>query len=247
MDHAIAFEGPIWTPELKVTGDTTINGNLTITGELDSSSPAFAKFIDAASLAVKDKLDQTLFTGYSDIIFKTIQSEGINLDKITQGGKEVVTGNKLGYHIVDTNIQRLGMVKDFQTQGENYLSETLYVTNGRVGINTMEPSAALSIWDAEVEINFNKCGQDTASIGTPRFQKLVLSSNGKQNLVLHTDGSVAVDSISINKISMTSAPTIPNYQGVKGQIVWNENPAPSSAVGWICLGGHFWAKFGTVE
>lgn len=247
MDHATAFEGPVWAPELKVKGDIVVAGKLTITGEIDDTTPAFDKFINSASLAVKTKLDAELFASYGDIIFNRIRTEGLELDRITQGGKEIIKGNQLGYHIVDTNIQRVGMLKDLQTQGEAYLSSTLYTTKGRVGINTMDPSAVLSVWDEEVEINIGKRGQDTGVINTPRYQTLILGANSKNNLILNPDGTVEVDSITIGTVLMTSAVTIPNYSGITGQIVWNQAPAPGSAIGWVCLGATRWAKFGTIE
>jgi hypothetical protein len=245
MDHATAFEGPVWAPEIKVKGDVSIAGKLTV-GEIDTTTPAFTQFIEAASLAVKTKLDTELFTSFSDIIFNKIRTEGLELDRITQGGKEIVKGNQLGYHIVDTNIQRVGMIKDLQTQGEAYLSSTLYTTKGRVGVNTMDPSSVLSVWDEEVEISFGKRGQDTGTINTPRYQTLVIGANGKDNLTLNPDGSVEVDRISIGSVLMSSAVTIPNYSGITGQIVWNQTPIPGSAIGWVCLGATLWAKFGTV-
>ena len=246
MDQATAFEGPVWAPEIKVKGDVSIAGRLSI-GEIDETTPAFTHFIEAASVVVKSKLDTDLFASYSDIIFNKIKTEGLELDRITQGGRDIVKGNQLGYHIVDTNIQRVGLIRDLQTQGESYLSSTLYTTDGRVGVNTMDPSAVLSIWDEEVEINISKRSQDTGIINTPRYQTLVLGANGNNNLTLTPDGSVEVDSISIGSVLMSSAITIPNYSGITGQIVWNQAPAPGSAIGWVCVGGHLWAKFGTVE
>ena len=246
MDNATAFEGPVWAPEIKVKGDVSIAGKLSV-GEIDQTTPAFAQFIEASSIAVKAKLDTDLFASYSDIIFSKIQKDGLELDRITQGGREVIKGNQLGYHIVDTNIQRVGMIRDLQTQGEAYLSSTLYTTKGRVGVNTMDPNSVLSVWDEEVEISVGKRSQDTGTINTPRYQTLVLGANGNNNLTLTPDGSVEVDSISIGSVLMSSAITIPNYSGITGQIVWNQAPAPGSAIGWVCLGGHLWAKFGTVE
>ena len=246
MDKATAFEGPVWAPEIKVKGDVSIAGKLSV-GEIDTTTPAFAQFIEASSQAVKSKLDTDLFASYSDIIFNKIKTEGIELDRITQGGRDVVKGNQLGYHIVDTNIQRVGMIRDLQTQGEAYLSSTLYTTDGRVGVNTMDPSAVLSIWDEEVEINIGKRSQDTGIINTPRYQTLVLGANGNNNLTLNPDGSVEVDTLTIGTVIMTSATTIPNYSGITGQIVWNQAPAPGGAIGWVCLGGHLWAKFGIIE
>jgi len=246
MDHATAFEGPVWAPEVKVKGDVTVSGKLTV-NSIDTTTPAFTQIVDASSLAVKEQLNDDLFSGFSNTVFSKIQREGIELDRITQGGKDIIKGNQLGYHISDSNLQRLGLVRDLQTQGEAYLCQTLYVTNGRVGVGTMEPSSALSVWDEEVEINVGKRGQDTATVNTPRHQRLILGANGKQNIILNTDGTVEVDSITIGTVIMTSAITIPNYSGITGQIVWNQAPAPGSAIGWVCLGGHLWAKFGMVE
>lgn len=247
MDHASAFEGPVWAPEVKIKGDLHVDGTLIINGDIDINTPVFAKLVDQTSISVKSNLDETLFSNYSDIIFNKITTNGLDLDRITQNGKEIVKGNQLGYHITDTNIQRLGTVRDFQTQGENYLSETLYVSGKRVGINTMDPSTVLSVWDEEVEVVVTKRSQDTAYVGTPRYQSMVLGANGQQNIKLNTDGSIEVDRIKIGSISMSSTSTIPNYQGSKGQIVWNENPSPGSPIGWVCLGGHLWAKFGIIE
>jgi len=247
MDHASAFEGPVYAPELNVKGNVTVDGTLVINGDMDPKTPAFIRLVDRASDAVKNKLDGDFFTGYSDILFDRIRKDGIDLDAITQGGKEIVKGNQLGYHITDTNIRRLGLVNDLQTSGETLLVDTLYATKGRIGINTIDPSAVLSIWDEEVEINVSKRGQETGYISTPRHQKLVLGANGKENLKLNVDGSVQVDTLVLGTIQMTSATSIPNYPGSAGQIVWNSAPGHGSAVGWVCLGSTLWAKIGTID
>jgi hypothetical protein len=46
---------------------------------------------------------------------------------------------------------------------------------------------------------------------------------------------------------MSSATAIPNYNAITGTLVWNESPGSGSAVGWVCLGGTRWAKFGIIE
>jgi len=246
MDHASAFEGPVFAPSLKVTGNVLISGTLSI-ADIDTSSPAIAKLIEETSLAVQGKLNTDLFTGFSNTIFDKIKNDGLDLDRITQGGKTIVAGNQLGYHISDTNIQRLGIVRDLQTTGESYLCETLYATKGRVGVNTMEPSSALAVWDEEVEITIGKRGQDLAYIGTARHQTVVLGSNNKNNITLNTDGSVKFNSVLINETKMISATSTPNYEGKLGQIAWNESPDIGSPVGWVCIGGVRWAKFGILQ
>ena len=247
MDRGTAFEGPLFAPSITVKGDVTLDGKLVINGEVSADTKGFLKLVQQTSVAVKTLLNDELFLGFSDIIFKKMQADGIDLDKITQGGKEVVAGNRLGYHINDTNIKRLGVVNDLQTSGENLLSETLYVTKGRVGINTMDPATALSVWDQEVEINVNKQSQNTGYVGTARNQRLVLGSNSKKNIILETDGSVEIENLRVGNTPMGSASAIPNYPSITGTIVWNESPAHGSAIGWVCLGATLWASFGKVD
>lgn len=247
MDHASAFEGPLWAPSAKITGNITVGGTVKFTGDIDTDTPAMDKLITVTSERTKNSIDRAMFEKYSEVILGKIRSDGLDLDTFTQNGRPVVTGNALGTHISQSNLQKLGLVRDLQTQGESYLSETLYVTKDRVGVNTMDPSYALSVWDEEVEVSITKKGQETAFLGTPRHQSLVVGSNLKDNLICNPDGSVTIKTLKIANNKMSSAPAIPSTESEKGHIVWNENPAPGSVIGWVCLGGSLWAKFGKIE
>jgi hypothetical protein len=156
-------------------------------------------------------------------------------------------GNKLNYGIVDTNIQRVGQLKDLQTAGETLLSETLYVGKDKVGIGTIEPGHSLSVWDQEVEIGVGKRLKDTGWIGTPRNQNLIISANNQDNLVIAADGSVQVKQLTVNKISIISTPQVPSGIYPKATVAFNENPAPGQPIGWVSLGNGSWSKFGTIE
>jgi len=246
MDQGVAFENKLHTPELNVTGNITVKGNL-VFADVDVTSEGFKKLINNASQTVQQNLNQTFFDGFTDTIFTKIQTDGLDLNKITQEGKEVITGNQLGYHIVDSNLRRVGVLEDLQTTGETLLVDTLYVQHGRVGINTLEPSHSLSVWDQEVEIVASKHSQDTAFIGTARSQNLVLGSNNKQNIVLVPDGSVEVENLSIGPVAMTTGNRIPNYEGRAGHIVWNDTPTAGGSIGWVCIGGPRWAAFGRID
>ena len=247
MDHASAFEGPVFTPALKVTGDVRVEGKLVLAGTFDTTTAGYQLLVNNASDSVKTKLDGEFFSSFSDIIFDKIKTEGLDLDKITQGGRDIVKGGQLGYHIIDTNIRKLGVVADLETTGDTLLSDTLYAVNGRVGINTKEPTTALSVWDQEVEVTINKYAQETAFIGTQRRHNLVLGANGREGIKIDVDGVVSVPNISIAGVAMSSSSTIPNYPGTAGHIAWNSAPGSGGAIGWVCLGGTRWAKFGTIE
>ena len=245
MDQAVAFEKAVWTPSAIIKGKLTVEGDLVVLGDIDSNSPAANTL---ANMAVeKIKADTELLELHSDTMLASIGKKGIDLKRITQDGREIVNGNQLGYHITDSNLQRVGMLRDLQTQGEAILSDTLYVTGKRVGINTIEPSAVFVVWDEEVELVITKHSSDTGYIGMPRFQRLVLGANNKDNLILDTDGSVEIENLRVGNTPMSSATAIPDYNAITGTIVWNENPAQGGPVGWICLGATRWAKFGIIE
>jgi hypothetical protein len=245
MDQAVAFERAVWTPSAIIKGKLTVEGDLVVLGDIDSNSPAANTL---ANMAVeKIKADTELLELHSDAMLASIGQKGIDLKRITQDGREIVNGNQLGYQITDSNLQRVGMLRDLQTQGEALLSDTLYVTGKRVGINTIEPSAVFAVWDEEVELVITKHSSDTGYIGMPRFQRLVLGVNNKDNLILATDGSVEIENLRVGNTPMSSATAAPDYNAITGTIVWNENPAQGGPVGWICLGGTRWAKFGIIE
>jgi hypothetical protein len=245
LDQAVAFEHAVWTPSAIIKGKLTVEGDLVVLGDIDSTSKAANTLADMA--VAKIKTDTELLDLHSTSILASIGENGIDLKRITQDGREIVNGNQLGYHITDSNLQRVGMLRDLQTQGEAVLSDTLYVTGKRVGINTIEPSAVFVVWDEEVELVITKHSKDTGYIGMPRYQSLVLGANNKDNLILNTDGSVEIENLRVGNTPMSSATAAPDYNAITGTIVWNENPAQGGPVGWICLGDARWAKFGIIE
>ena len=245
LDQAVAFERAVWTPSAIIKGKLTVEGDLVVLGDIDSTSKAANTLADMA--VAKIKTDTELLDLHSTTILESIGKNGIDLKRITQDGREIINGNQLGYHITDSNLQRVGMLRDLQTQGEALLSDTLYVTARRVGVNTIEPSATFVVWDEEIELVIAKRSKDTGYVGMPRYQRLILGANNKDNLILDTDGSVEIENLRIGNTPMSSATAIPDYNAITGTIVWNENPAQGGPVGWICLGATRWAKFGIIE
>lgn len=245
LDTHTVFENTLLAAASDIKGDLTVGGNLIIAGTMNDG-PAFQSIVDTAADVVLSELNQEFFENYGNIVFDRIRTDGVDLNRITVNGEELIAGNRLGTKVTDSNLQRLGVVRDLQSQGETLLSETIYVANKRVGINTVNPGHALSIWDQEIEIVASKHSQNTALLGTARAQKLVLSSNGKDNLVLNTDGSVETEQISIGKTKMSSRGAMPSDQQPQGTIVWNTNPEIGQPIGWVSLGSARWAGFGTI-
>lgn len=247
LDAATVVENNLLTKDLTVQGSMVINGDFVVNGNVPSDSKFYQDLINSASASTLGKLDNTLFSMFSNTIFNSIRNDGIDLNKITINGKEVIKDNSLGTSIVSSNLQSLGILKELQVGGEAILSQTLYVTPKRVGVNTIEPSAALSVWDDEVEIVTAKRQKDTGVFGTTRQQKLILSANNKDNIMLDTDGSIHVSDIRLGQHRFTSADKPPNYVSSRGHIVWNSNPNPGGPIGWVCLGAANWANFGIID
>lgn len=247
LDDTTVVENNLLTKDLTVQGTMTVNGDFVVNGSVPENTEFFRKLVAGAASSTLASLDHHLFNSYSTLIFNTIKQQGLDLDRITINGTEVVKSNSLGSGIVNSNLQKLGELKELTVAGESLLAQTLYVTPKRVGINTIEPSAALSVWDDEIEIVAKKKARDIGILGTVRQQKLILTSNGRDNIILSDDGSAQIDQLKVGGMQFTAASTPPNYVSERCHIVWNTNPNPGGPIGWICLGGANWANFGIID
>lgn len=241
LDSAVVVENNL------VTMDLTVQGNLDVKGTVPETSEFYKQLTGAVTASVQSGLDATLFTGFSDVIFNKIKTDGLDLSKITVDGKEVVADNRIGYSITESNLQKLGLLKELQVQGETQLADTLYVGNKRVGVNTIEPSAALAVWDEDIEITASKFKDGVGKISTPRSQALILGSNKNNNITLHTDGSTEIAELKVGSVKMSSSDAPPRYSSIKGHIVFNANPSAGGPLGWVCLGAANWANFGIID
>ena len=247
FDSVTVVENNLVTKDLTVKGTTTIEGNLNVTGTMPEDSPLFKNVVRAASNEVRLNLDQVVFKSYADMVFQQIKQEGLDLNQITVNGQEIVNGPNLGMSIINSNLQRVGQLQELQVSGESFLSGTLYTTSKRAGINTIEPAQALSVWDQEIEIGFGKKENNTAIIGTPRSQTLIVGSNGKNNLILTPDGATTVNKINMGTMSFTVGAMPPTDNQPRGSIVFNSNPSLGGPLGWVSLGDARWANFGIID
>jgi hypothetical protein len=246
LDDATVFENCLVASSADIKGDVVINGNLKVQGGIVNKELT-DELVKRTSVNVQESLDDNLFEEYSSMVHKQITKDGIDLSKIMHEGRTLIKNNQLGYHIVDSNLQRVGMLNDLQTSGESFLSQTLMVVNKRVGINTMDPSSALTVWDQEVEIVTEKRQKDVGYIGTKRQQMMILGSNNNENVILHDTGAVTINSLIVGKAKMSSTENSPVHDAPKGIILWNENPELGSPIGWVSLGGAKWCSFGWLE
>jgi hypothetical protein len=247
LDDCTVVENNLLTKDLTVQGSMTINGEFIVNGKIAEDSDFYRSLIANTSHHTLNSIDQTLFENYNSVIFNKIKNDGLDLNKITLNGEEIAKPNALGSSVINSNLQTLGLLKELNVSGESMIAQTLYVTPKRVGINTIEPSAALTVWDDEIEIVAKKKSSSVGVLGTPRQQKLILSANNKNNVVLSEDGSAQIDDLKIGSMRFTTANSPPNYVSERCHVVWNTNPSPGGPLGWICLGGANWANFGIID
>jgi hypothetical protein len=247
LDDGIVFENTVYTRQLEVKGDAVIDGDLIIKGTIPADSATYQNLVRSISDNVKDTIGIDMLDQYQDRVFDRIKNEGIDLSKINIDGVTIIDGRRLTSAITESNLQSVGQLKDLQTQGETLLSNTLYVGNRRVGVNTMDPSTALSVWDEEIEIGIGKQKQNVARISTKRDQSLVLGSNNQDNITLASDGSAVIPKLQIGNVPFTSAPAAPSISSPRGTVVINENPTLGGPLGWVSLGDSRWANFGIID
>jgi len=150
---------------------------------------------------------------------------------------------------IDIAVKRQGQLKELEVSGEALLSDVLYTTPGnrRVGINTMDPSDALTVWDNETEVVIGKHKAQEGYIGTRRRQDLNIGANNKVGIVVRSDGSVVVDKLVLCDRTISTSNSIPGTAAKRGDIVLTTEPEVGKYIGWVCIDGIRWAGFGRIE
>lgn len=247
LDTHVVVESPILTTGLDVRGDVKITGDLFVDGVLAVESPAFVALLKDTVTAVQESLNDDLFKNFSHLVYEDIKENGIDFTEILINGRLVLNDSKLGPGVIHSNLRQVGVLDELQVSGESLLSKTLYVSGKRVGINTLEPSSALAVWDEEVELVASKKQKNVGFIGSLRPVTVVLGSNNKENLTLDSDGSVTINDLRLGALPLSTASVEPTWSGRTGEIVFNDSPGVGSPVGWVCLEGTRWGKIGVVS
>jgi hypothetical protein len=140
-------------------------------------------------------------------------------------------------------------LNELEVSGEALLSDVLYTTPGnkRVGINTMEPSDALTVWDQETEVVIGKHASQEGYIGTRRRQDLNIGANNQVGITVRSDGTVALNKLELQGKVISSGDVIPGHAAKRGDIVLNTKPSVGGYIGWVCLDGLRWSGFGKIE
>lgn len=235
-DEEVVIENTAIVRELNVVENVTIDGTLTVNGTITGEND----FVDTVRNSVQEQVLQTV-TEKIDLLQFDQNSE------LKFGNNVMLTRNTLGNSVTESNLRSFGIVKELEVSGEASIADTLMVTaTGRVGVNTMEPDSALTIWDEEVKLSVKKLSKRIGHIGVANQQGLSLGIDDASDLMI-SDGQVQINkTLKLKDRSIDYAKNIPGHADVVGSIRFNSSPKSGEYAGWICLGDTRWTGFGKI-
>ena len=223
------------------TEKLSVRGDLIVTGDVNTDARAWDNLKTAIGNKVFKDFETNVKDSLVDGVLDAAKVNGINFAQVKIDGKPLVDNNELSSAITGSSLQRVGNLRELTVLGEADFNNTAFVANKRLGINTREPSSALSVWDEEIEIAVGKRRERTGFIGTNRKQHLEIGVNGKGNIIIHDNGLVEIPQLQVGKQRISHGSEVPGYSGSKGDIVFNINVSTKNTVfAWMCIGGFNW-------
>lgn len=246
FDSATVIENQLITSGIEVLNSAEVRKNLVVTGDLivkgdiNTDSRGWQQLSEAVAKQASEKFDQHVKSTVIDSVTDTIKRQGIDIINVNVDGVPLIENSSLGLSITKSSLTELGTLSKLKVLGHTSLSQTLTVDNGRIGVNTETPCMAVDIWDDDVEIVAGKIAKNTGFIGTGRATELQMGVNRQKNISIDTNGLVTIDNLRIGKNRLSFSTDIPNYQGNKGDVVFNVNVTSGAAFAWVCLGQYKW-------
>ena len=239
VQHTFDCENLTAEKDLQVKGTLTVN-NLCLRGSVNTDNASWTELIshmaDETMRQITDQWREQLVAQVLDLA----RTQGIDFAKVSIGGEPMIDGNRLNARVTESNLEKLGALKELRVLGTAEFNTTMTVNIGRVGVNTDAPEMALGVWDEEVSLVFGKHSLNHGFLGTSRAQSLSLGVNRQCHVTIDNDGLTTVKALRINQHQVAFATQVPGYSGTRGDIVFNSDPKPGQPFAWQCLGGYKW-------
>lgn len=246
MDNVTVVENTLTARELNIVEGARIN-NLAVTGSINTDNEVWGLLAQNISEKTLANIESTWRDQLVKQVTEQIQQQGVNFKEVRIDDQLVIDNGKLADFITDSNLRKVGALRELTVTGKSVLYDTLAVVNGRVGINTDAPEMSLSIWDEEVAVNVGKFKENQAYIGTSRAQGLSLGVNRVPQLDISIDGITTIKQLRVGVHMISHAPTVPGYAGTRGDIVFNSSYQDDRVFAWVCLGAHKWQTLKSAE
>ncbi len=172
------------------------------------------------------------------------------------GSAPVLSKNVLGDTVIESSLQKLGVLKELQVAGDAAVTRTLSTTRISIGEFTVTENTL----DTNLEFKFNRNEVTELEIGS----NITIGNSNNTNRTVTVHGQLAVGvanpdpgfgltvagpvSFENKKFKTgTGAPSTGEYN--KGDIVWNTEPKANDYIGWVCVNPGapgFWLPFGAI-
>jgi len=240
MDETTVVENELTARNLTVVNAAVIK-DLVVKGSINIDNSSWDLLAEGISEKTINRLSDEWRALLTAQVAEQIKDNGIDFESVKINGESLVSGNTLAKSITDTNIQSVGVLNTLTVAGEStFNNQTLSVLNKRIGVNTVTPEMALSVWDEEVSVVIGKNKANEAYIGTNRDQGVVIGVNRQPQIEITSDGLTRIRQLQVGLHRIAHAAQVPGYSGTKGDIVFNSNADDSPIFAWVCVGGHRW-------
>lgn len=229
--------------QVVVVENTLIARNAEIKENFVANDIAANTITVSEQLVMSEQINKQFVSLIKDTFYKEMSSRKIDVveNPIYSNGKEVLTENALGSSIINSNLRKLGRLTELNVSGISQFNDTLIVTDtGKIGINTIEPEGALTIWDDDSELTVKRFKKKNMYVGTMRDTDLSLGVNGDIKLAIRKDGTVAMNHIEIGGIKISVKDTVPSGHGNPGELIIISNAKEDEPWAYRCIGGDRW-------
>jgi hypothetical protein len=240
-DHAIEVNLTVLDGQVVIENET-VTKQLTVVDSASIKNLSVGKIVVNDGIVINDGKFAEQIRGLIDsrISHRDAENNWDTNGKPLQSNRTVlIDNNSLGNSIVESNLRKVGRLTSLSVTGITELADTVYINNGRLGVNTEEPAGVFTAWDEESELTVRKYKNRTMYVGSSRDSELVLGVGGDAVLSIRRSG-VETNSIKIGNISISSGNSEPKRRGSPGDLVVNESAHAGQPWAWRCTGGETW-------
>lgn len=247
LDQHVVVENAFTAKDITAVNSLTVQ-DLVVKGSINTDNQSWVALTNDISEKTFNKLNDTWQEALSKQVAEHISKQGIDFDNVKVDGVALVKDGALASSIQSSKLTSVGTLQSLTVAGDTNLNETVTVNRNRLGINTQEPDMALSLWDEEVAISAGKFKNQTGFIGTTRKQGLAIGVNKNAAIEINDTGLTTIKQVQIGLHKISHGNEVPNYSGIKGDVVFNADPTVDNPVfAWQCLGGFRWKVIRAVQ
>lgn len=220
----------------------TITNHLTVVDSATITNLSVGKLIINDGLVINDTSFSQQIESLIDsrITLKNNENSWDTYGKSLKSNNTILIDNtRLGNTVVESNLRKLGRLTSLAVTGTTELAESVFIENGKLGINTDEPSGAFTVWDEESELSIRKYKNRNMYVGSTRDSEMTLGVGGDAVLNIRKTG-IETNSVKVGNITITNSNKEPNRAGAPGDLVINDASLAGQPWAWRCTGGNKW-------